>query len=68
MVSNEYIFLCEISYLLATITWEEASEGELLEDDEEEGLASETLVLVFGFFGLTLFTLEEEGCFNPNET
>lgn len=40
----------------------------MLEDDEEEGLASETLVLVFGFFGLTLFTLEEEGCFNPNET
>lgn len=42
-------------------------EGDSFKDDEEEGFVSETLASVFGFFGLTLFNLEVEGCFNPNE-
>lgn len=58
-------FLCKLSYLLDSTVWEEAPEGAVCEDDEEQGRVSEMLALVFGFFGLTLFTLEVEGCFNP---
>lgn len=46
------------------ITWEDVTGGELLRDNEAEGLISETLSLVFGFFGVTLFTLEAEERFN----
>lgn len=46
------------------ITWGNATEGELVKDNEAQGLRSEPLSLVFGFFGLTLFTLEVEERFN----
>lgn len=52
-------------FIFDSTTWEEAPEGNVCKDDEEQGLVSEMLALVFGFFGLTLFTLEVEGCFNP---
>lgn len=43
-----------------SITWEDVTEGKLIKDNEEQGFISETLSPVFGFFGLTLFTLEIE--------
>lgn len=45
------------------ITRVDVTEGELTKDKEAQEFFSETSSLIFGFFGLTLFTLEVEGRF-----
>lgn len=44
------------------MTQEDVAEGEI-KDNEAQGFISETCSLVFGFFGLTVFTLEISECF-----